>query len=163
MAGREAWAEYDLERALHALEEGRIEAAEAELREIAAADPGTLGGLAWAYLGRIAMARWDVEGAREALDRALGQAPDHYVVRLERGVFFLRLGLYPQAIPELERAFRAAPNRPAREHAARLLQRAWERSRGSFIRHARLPDLSPLRRIFRKRGSEGAPCSSERC
>ncbi len=153
--GRWGWM---LEQALQALEAGQVEAAEAILRQVAEADGGTVGGLAWAYLGRIRMLRFDVEAAQAALERALQQAPQHFVVRLERGVFFMRLGLYPQAIPELEAAFRYAPNRLARMHADRLLQRAVERSRGSFVRRALLPDLSRLWRPLRRRTGEGSGC-----
>ncbi len=139
-----------LEQALQALEAGQVEAAEAILRQVAEADGGTVGGLAWAYLGRIRMLHFDVEAAQAALDRALQQAPQHFVVRLERGVFFMRLGLYPQAIPELEAALRRAPNRLSRMHVDRLLQRAVERSRGSFVRRALLPNLSWLLRPLRR-------------
>ncbi len=154
--GRGRWM---LEQALQALEAGQVETAEAILQQIAGADGGTVGGLAWAYLGRIHMLRFDVEAAQAALDRALQQAPHHFVVRLERGVFFMRLGLDPQAIPELEAAFRSAPNGSARAHADRLLQRAVERSRGAFVRRALLPDLSRVLRPFRRRTSEASGCS----
>lgn len=150
----------DLEAALQALEAGQWEAAEARLRAIAAEDPSPIGGLAWAYLGRIHMLRFQMEEARLAFERALQQAPDHFVVRLERGVFFLRLGFYPDAIAELEAALQRAPAGPAREHAYRLLQRAWERGRGSFVRRAVLPDvIGWLRSLRRGRGGKCA-CSS---
>lgn len=150
----------DLEQALHALMEGRAEEAEAMFERIARSGSGVTGGLAWAYLGRLRMLRLDVEGAREALERALHQAPDHFVVRLERGAFFLRLGFYPEAIAELEMAMRSAPEGMAREHVYRLLQRAWERGRGSFVRRAVLPDLrSWLQSLRGDRGGK-RECSS---
>ncbi|WP_376788633.1 tetratricopeptide repeat protein [Thermoflexus sp.] len=150
----------ELEQALHALAEGRAAEAEAMFQQIACAESGVVGGLAWAYLGRLRMLRFDVEGAREALERALHQASDHFVVRLERGAFFLRLGFYPEAMVELEAALRSAPEGVAREHIYRLLQRAWEQGKGSFVRRAVLPDL---RRWLRSlRGSQGgkSACSS---
>jgi predicted Zn-dependent protease len=150
----------DLDQALRAMEEGRIEEAEAMLGPIARAAPGVIGGLAWAYLGRLRKLRFDIEGAWEALERALHQAPDHFVVRLERGIFFLRLGFYSEAIAELEAALRSAPEGAAREHAYRLLQRAWERGKGSFVRRAVLPDVGRwLRSLRQGRGGKRA-CSS---
>lgn len=97
---------------------------------------------AYAGGGLIGLGR--VSEAKEALDRAAALAPDDAFVALKRGELFCRLGIYPTALGELERALRLGLDEESERAARRLVRFVGEKSKAGFVR--RLVPRAPRHR-----------------
>ncbi len=136
------WAQFA--RAVDLLRGGEYLDAERILQGIVSACPHHAE--AWAYLGACLARRGMIDRAGEYLDRALDLAPQSLAVRLKRGEYFLRLGIYPLAQVELQEAiWLAGPEqRPTASYAHALLLYARQQARGGFIRDTSMARLAPL-------------------
>lgn len=136
------WAQ--LARAVDLLRGGEYLEAEHILQEVVSACPHYAE--AWAYLGACLARRGVIDRAGECLDRALDLAPQSLAVRLKRGEYFLRLGIYPLAQVELQEAIRLAgpAQRRTASYAHALLLYARQQERGGFVRDTSMARLATL-------------------
>lgn len=83
--------------------------------------------------------------AQVVLEEARAGAPDDFFVAMKRGELFCRLGIYPTAVAEFNRALSlAVPDDATRQAVRDLLAFARERSRRGFVR--RLLEAAPAGR-----------------
>ncbi len=102
-------------------------------------------GMAHGYLALALVSVGMVDAARDALDRALGLAPESFTVRLISAQYAYRLGLYPEAVRRLECALALGASDAASYALARaLLQRVRDRGQGSFERRVGTVPLARL-------------------
>jgi tetratricopeptide (TPR) repeat protein len=87
-----------------------------------------------------------IDRADEYLDRALALAPQSLAVRLKRGEYYLRLGIYPLAQIELQEAIRLAEpeQRRTASYAYALLLYARQQGRSGFVRDTSMARLAAL-------------------
>ncbi len=131
--------------AVEFLRAGDFSAAAAVLQPLVQQAPDDA--VALAYLGMARFHLGDVAGAKQLLDQAIERGPREFLAWAKRGEFWLRLGCYPQAAADLERALRLeAPSIASRRWVARLLEEAQRRSRAAFVRTMALPPLPSLPR-----------------
>ena len=98
-----------------------------------------------AYRAGALMALGRISEAKDVLDAAYAATPDDFYVALKRGELFCRLGIYPTAIDELERALALGlPDAESQRAARALLRFAREKNRRGFVR--RLLARRPIRR-----------------
>lgn len=112
--------------------------AEARLRTSLSETPGDVE--ARLMLAQLRFERGAIAEAGALLDEAANLGPDRFEVRLRRGEFFARLGIYQQALAELEAARRLpAPDFPSLLYCQELWRWVAERARQAFVRQPTLP------------------------
>ena len=88
-----------------------------------------------AYLGAALLDEYQVAAAREHLDRAVELGPEEMLVYLKYGEFNYKLGFYPQAVENLEKAVRLqAPNEATARYLVALLEKARKHNRNVIVR-----------------------------
>lgn len=138
------------------LRRGDIDAASRELERAVQLDASCA--IAHAYAGALLVRRGRVAEAGEALDRALGLAPDDLVVAMKLAEYFAVLGVLERARDELRRGLEDGGGSPdARIVAARMLEETEKRLRGSVTRRpVDLPELGRVGRAVARRRTESA-------
>jgi tetratricopeptide (TPR) repeat protein len=154
----------DLHVALATLYMRRGGAAEArrELDAALALDPRSA--VAHAYVGGMLLQAGDAAQAQERLDRAYELAPNDLIVLMKRAEYWLRLGIFEKARAELTQGLRDGGGAPhVRSMAEAMLLAVEKRSRNAFTRQTvALPDISALKRMFRRSGHTAAtPAEAE--
>ncbi len=119
-----------------------------QLRFVLAQNPEDA--LAHTYLGAALLEEYQVDEAKAELDQALLLKPDDAVVRLKMGEFCYKIGLIPEAVAQLEIAYRLpAPSRETAHYIYNLLQKARHQNKNILVRPNRTMNLN-VGRWFRK-------------
>ena len=128
------------------LDQGLSEETKAALEQALAVDPGYVP--ARAYLGIELFKRYDLDGAQDALDRALQDEPTNLLVHIKYAEYYYRLGFYPRAVEMLERGLNGphAANEHVVAMAHQLLSQARQKCKGLVLREP--PDPRNLFRLF---------------
>jgi tetratricopeptide (TPR) repeat protein len=147
----------DCERALDLLSSGRELEAEALLRAAAARRDVE----AQLLLADLEQRRYAFNDARTWLDEALELAPADFSVRIQRALFFARLGLNPQAREELDAARQlSAPDVASLLYRYELSRWLSDQTKHAFVRQPALPGAPRWLRSVRDRVRRSRPAQS---
>lgn len=103
-----------------------------------------------AFLGIELLKKYDIHGAEEALNQALGDEPTNLLIHIKYAEYYYRLGFYNRTMEWLERGLQAPHG--ANEHivalARRFLSEARQKSKGIIVREPPDPRPQRLLRLF---------------
>ena len=138
-AHRELW-----EQAQTQIRARQFDLAEQSLRRFLAERPESAEGIA--LLGTTYLHRYQLDAAREHLERAVALAPQSPFVRLRMSEYWQALGVTTRAQEELDTALDCAAGNPALYERIRGISTSFrQKTRWSFSHSTRLPRLGAIR------------------
>ena len=114
--------------------------------------------VAEAYLGAALAEEYQIDAARDHLERAVELAPQEMLVHLKLGEFKYRLGIYPEALRHFEQAARLqSPNAATAQYLTTLLEKTRKHNRNIIARDPKVVSFKGASRLlsrFKKTGPD---------